>query len=530
MQQATREMPIATEAGRGAWRFAFGSLLALAGAVLAFRGTLASLVNVWETQEEYSYGYIVPFVFAFLVYQRLHLLRERSARGRWWALPICAIGMGMIALGRLSTLDTIAQYGLLAVVWSGFLAYLGWPAFRKLLVPMAVLAFMVPIPNYLLRELSASLQLISSALGVQLIRLCGISVYLEGNVIDLGSMKLQVVEACSGLRYLFSLLVLSFLVAYFYRANVWRRLLVFLSAIPVTVLMNSVRIALVGVTVDHFGRQAAEGLLHDFEGVTIFLGCVLILLAEIWLMTVFARPRRAFRDVFALDIPSYDWSRLSRTLHPAGAPVLLWIGALWCAALVALSAPERAHSKPARASFASFPLELAGARGYPGRLEADVQQLLKHDDYLLVNYFDAQGHAINLYASYYAAQSDGNGVHSPRACIPGDGWEIQAFGPHTVSSVRIDSSSLIVNRAVIQKGENRALVYYWFQQRGRFVTGEYQVKLYLLWDSLFKGRTDGAMVRLVAPLDRGEPIETAERRLDAFAQSAMTPLRRFIPE
>lgn len=530
MQQATSEMPIATGAGKGVLRFTIGAALALAGVALAFSGTLASLVNVWETQEEYSYGYIVPFVFAFLIYQRLHLLRERSTQGRWWALPVCALGMAMIALGRLSTLDTIAQYGLLAVVWSAFLAYLGWPAFRKLLVPMAVLAFMVPIPNYLLRELSASLQLISSALGVQLIRWCGISVYLEGNVIDLGSMKLQVVEACSGLRYLFSLLVLSFLVAYFYRGRLWRRVLVFVSAVPVTVLMNSVRIALVGVTVDHFGRKAAEGLLHDFEGVTIFLGCVLILLAEIWVMTALTRPRRAFRDVFALDIPSYDWNRLVRALHPVGAPVLLWLGAVWLAGLVAFTAPERAHSKPVRETFSTFPLEIAGARGYLGRLEADVQQLLKHDDYLLVNYFDAQGHAINLYASYYASQSDGNGVHSPRACIPGDGWEIQAFGTHALSAVRIGASSLIVNRAVIQKGENRALVYYWFQQRGRFVTGEYQVKLYLLWDSLLRGRTDGAMVRLVAPLDRGEPIESAERRLDAFAQSAMAPLRRFIPE
>ena len=108
-----------------------------------------------------------------------------------------------------------------------------------MLIPLFFLVFMIPLPNFLLNNLSTKLQLISSELGVAVIRLFDISVYLEGNVIDLGVYKLQVVEACSGLNYLFPLMSLSFIMADLYKAPFWKRAIVFLSSIPITIIMNS---------------------------------------------------------------------------------------------------------------------------------------------------------------------------------------------------------------------------------------------------------------------------------------------------
>ena len=108
----------------------------------------------------------------------------------------------------------------------------------------------------------------------------GISVYLEGNVIDLGSYKLQVVEACSGLRYLFPLVSLSFIAAYIYHGAFWKKAIIFLSSIPITVLMNSFRIGVIGVLVEYGGPGQAEGFLHDFEGWIIFMACIAILVLE----------------------------------------------------------------------------------------------------------------------------------------------------------------------------------------------------------------------------------------------------------
>lgn len=529
MQQASGAIarpPTTTSSGLS---FAIVALIATAASWVFFASTLRALVGVWDTQPEYSYGFLIPFVFLFLLYQRLGTLAEHELRGSWIGFALVLAGIALGALGRVSTMDTVAQYGFLLSVWGLALSYLGWRVARIILVPLVILAFMLPIPNYLLRETSAVLQLVSSKLGVQFIRWCGISVYLEGNVIDLGTMKLQVVEACSGLRYMFSLLVLSFLVAYFYQDRMWKRVLVFLSAIPITVFMNSLRIAVVGVTVDLWGPEMAEGVLHDFEGITIFLGCVLLLLLEIWLLTRASGGKR-LHEVLAIDIPRHDWQRVRKLMQPPA--VACWASAalLALAALGTVALPERVHATPERAAFTAFPAEIGSWRGYPGRLEPEVLTALKLDDYLLVDYFDAGRHSVNLYASYYDRQTDGNSAHSPRACIPGDGWEIRAFDSVAVAQAGTASGPLRANRVVIQKGEHRALVYYWFQQRGRIVTDEYMVKLYIFVDSLLQGRTDGAMVRLVTPLDKDEKIEVAEARLQAFAAQAMPHLRRFVPE
>ena len=116
------------------------------------------------------------------------------------------------------------------------------------------------------------------------IRLFQIPVFLEGNVIDLGQYKLQVVEACSGLRYLYPLMSLGFLAAYFFQAPLWQRALVFLSTIPITIFMNSLRIGVVGIMVDNFGPQDADGFLHMFEGWIIFLACAVLLVGLMHLL------------------------------------------------------------------------------------------------------------------------------------------------------------------------------------------------------------------------------------------------------
>ena len=119
---------------------------------------------------------------------------------------------------------------MLLVVYGLVLALVGWQrAFGSSRVPLAILLFMIPLPKFLLQNFSAQLQLISSQIGVWFIRLFGISVFVEGNVIDLGGYKLQVAEACDGLRYLFPLMTLGFIMAYLFKVEMWKRA----AAVPV---------------------------------------------------------------------------------------------------------------------------------------------------------------------------------------------------------------------------------------------------------------------------------------------------------
>ena len=178
----------------------------------------------------------------------------------------------------------LPQLGFILALVGIVLAFGGVPLLKVTLLPIAFLLFAIPLPYVVDAGLSFQLQLLSSQLGVFFIRLFQIPVFLEGNVIDLGVYKLQVVEACSGLRYLYPLMSLGFLAAYLFQAPLWQRALVFLSTIPITIAMNSLRIGLVGVMVDHFGPQDADGFLHMFEGWIIFIACAGLLAAVMYVL------------------------------------------------------------------------------------------------------------------------------------------------------------------------------------------------------------------------------------------------------
>ena len=203
----------------------------------------------------------------------------------------------MHIIGKLSSLFMLSQLGFIVALIGVALGAGGYSLLKVTFIPIIFLIFAIPLPYVVDAALSFQLQLISSQLGVFFIRLLQIPVYLEGNVIDLGNYKLQVVEACSGLRYLYPLMSLGFLAAYLFQAPFWQRVLVFLSTIPITILMNSFRIGLVGVLVNHWGPQDADGLLHMFEGWIIFIACAGMLIAEMYLLARCRIWQKLFRSI-----------------------------------------------------------------------------------------------------------------------------------------------------------------------------------------------------------------------------------------
>ena len=504
-------------------------VLAFVLIMAAFNDAVIRLVRIWETQEEYSFGYIIPFISLFLIWQKTDELRRLQFDGSWAGAGLVIASLALLAIGELSTLGMVSQYALLIAIVGVVLSYTGRRAFRAIALPLAVLVFMLPLPNYLLREISQILQLVSSQLGVLVIRLFDISVYLEGNVIDLGAMKLQVVEACSGLRYLFPLMTLGFIAAYFYQEKLWKRALVFLSTIPVTVLMNSFRIGLIGVTVEYWGKTMAEGFLHDFEGWVIFMACTAVIVGEMWLLSRWTTPRRQLREVFGLEFPASAPRGAPRNDRRLPRPYVAAIILISIGSLVTMATPQREHQHPVRKNFSDFPLETGQWKGRSVPLEKIYLDVLKLDDYMLADFVGAGNQPVNFYVSYYASQADGNSAHSPRDCLPGDGWVVGEIAARDLPGVMFNGKPLRVNRAVIQKGEPKQLVYYWFQQRGRNLTGEYAVKLYIFWDALMRNRSDGAMVRLVTPLGAGESVESADGRLQKFAAEVVPALSEFVP-
>ena len=496
--------------------------------VLAFEG-LRQMVWKWAGSEEYGYGFFIPAVILFLIWQKRDQLERLPFQGSWTGVVLMLLGLAMMLLGEFSTLYVVIQYAFVVVLFGLVLTFVGWPAFKLVWIPLLLLVLTIPLPNFLYQGLSGWTQLVSSELGVAIIRLMGISVLLEGNVIDLGTYRLQVAEACNGLRYLFPLMALAFIAAYLFKGALWKRVLIFLSAIPITIFMNSFRIAVIGMLVDRYGVAMAEGFLHDFEGWAIFMACIGLLALEMWVLAKVGRQRRTLGEVFGLALPAP--TPRGATVRWRSIPRPFW-GALLVLVVVTAAfgaLPTRLEDPLDRKDFAQFPLTVDGWQGKPRPLETIYLDTLKLTDYIFADFASPSSRPVNFYVAYYDSQRKGESAHSPRSCIPGGGWQIASLEQRDVQATNASRVPLRVNRVLIQKGESRALVYYWFQQRGRVITNEYLVKWYLFWDALTRNRTDGALVRLMTSIPPGGELGEADRLLSSFANSIVDRLPAYVP-
>jgi exosortase D (VPLPA-CTERM-specific) len=515
------------------WRLSWGPILIAAAVALLslwlFWDGLWLMAWWWVGDPEYSHCILIPPIAAFLIWQQKNKLQTIAFEGSWWGVLLVLLGGGLLVLGQLATIYTLVQYAYLVTLYGLVLAFTGPRAFRVLAVPLLILAFMVPLPQFFLYNLSTKLQLLSSELGVWFMRLFGISVFVEGNVIDLGGYKLQVAEACDGLRYLFPLMTLGFLMAYFYKGATWKRIALFLSSIPITIAMNSLRIGTIGLMVEHWGIGMAEGFLHEFQGWMVFMMSAAILLGEIALLNRIGHEAGTWRQLFGIEFPRPTPPGAQYRKRPLPRTFLAATGLLLAFVVIALALPRPMDAIPARVSFAEFPLRLAGWNGQPQSLERIYVDQLKLDDYLMADYVNDSDRHINLYMAYYNSQRKGEAVHSPRSCLPGGGWQMRDFAQRELPGVRVGGRGLRVNRTVIELAGQRELVYYWFQQRGRIITNEFAVKWYLFWDAATRHRTDGALVRIIAAVPAGADVAVADRSMTEFAALIAPKLPGFIP-
>jgi exosortase D (VPLPA-CTERM-specific) len=478
--------------------------------------------------EDYSHGIFVPFISLALIWWRRRDILAAGLAPTWWgALPV-TLGLGLFVVGELATLYFLQHLSFWLVLVGLVLSIVGLPAARRMVFPLGYLLAMIPPPHMLQQSLSSSLQLISSALGVGCLQVVGVTAFREGNVIDLGPIQLQVVEACSGLRYLFPLMALTLLFAYLFQDRVWKRVVLVASAIPLAVLLNGLRIGMIGVLVEYFGNGAAEGFMHAFEGWFLFVLSLALLGIELWLLGKIGPSKSDKPNLLATGQTSPV--SVPFTSRPAvSGPVMAGVALLVVTTVVSFQLAGREEVSPSRQSFLDFPMHLAEWQGEPMAMERQYVDVLRFDDYLLANY-QGPGGPINVYAAYYRSQKSGQSTHSPKTCIPGGGWEIASLDEVLVPAGLGTESGFRANRVVIQKGEQKQVVLYWFKQRNRLVTSEYLVKFFLLWDGVTMRRSDGALIRLVAAVQPGETEGAADQRVMQMAAAVHPLLPAYVPD
>jgi len=502
------------------------SLIIIAAILLTitYWGGLSQLILRWEEQEEYSHGYMIPIITLYFIWLKKDELLQSKFSSSWLGLIIVIPALVIFLIGEVSALYILIHYSFIAVLFGIAISIMGWPSVKPVLVPLFLLVFCIPLPYFIEVSLSAKLQLLSSQLGVSFIRWCSIPVYLEGNVIDLGEFKLQVVEACSGLRYLFPLMSLGFICAYMFDTALWKRAVLFFSTIPITLLMNSFRIGVIGILVDNWGIDMAEGFLHDFEGWFVFMACMGLLFIEMMiLIKIGGKDSRPWSEIFGLGYSEGLDNDEESVERQISYPFIAIIGLLLISVGIMSSIDKREEIIPTRKSFPEFPDQLGDWSGIQKNLETDVLDVLQVSDYIISDYSKPDSMPVNFYVAYYESQRKGVSPHSPRVCIPGGGWQISDIR-------RIETSGLPVNRIVIKKGKSTQLVYYWFQQRGRLIANEYFMKWYLFKDALLLNRTDGALVRITTQVNSSETLKDADNRLANFAQLLPPVLPEYIPD
>ncbi len=507
-------------------------VVATAAAGLLFSDGLDALLTAWQLPE-YSHGPLIPVLSGFLFLRQLKEVPVEPGpkRDRWIGVLVLFVAIFFGALGKLANISDIVAYA--TIIWVGaiLLISFGWKTGKHFWPPVLHLVYMLPLPGVLYFKMSTWLQFISSELGVWFLRLLDVPVFLEGNIIDLGVLKLHVAEACSGLRYLFPILSFSYIFAVLYRGPMWHKAVLLISAAPITVLMNSVRIAVAGLLAQEFGTEWLEGFTHFFEGWVIFIICVLLLFLLARIMLFFQTKKMSLVEALDLDTDGL-WPQAKRVTltEPSkalivAAMVTLSIGVAWQVM------PERSVVQTDRDSFAVFPRTVGEWKqnGPPELLTASVTQSLQADDYRSVQFVREKDRAvIGFFSAWYEDQSRG-GVHSPEICLPGSGWEIAWLERVDIAPELGIETPFNINRAIIQKGEVRMMVYYWFEQKGRKIAWDFAAKFYLLVDGVRTGRTDGALVRLTTLIGQNESEADAQARLDEMVQELRPVIPRFIP-
>jgi exosortase D (VPLPA-CTERM-specific) len=500
-------------------------LAAFALAVVTFLPGLTHIAAQWQ-REEYSYGYVVWPIALWLAWNRACDLPQARWRSGWLGLPLVCVAIAAGAIGIVSGMPAVAYYAFVLCVYGLVLGIVDRQGFGLLLPSLSFLWFAYPLPSTLYTKVSVFMQQLSSQLGTAVLKALQIPVLLEGNVIDLGIYQLQVAEACNGLRYLFPIICFGYLVAYTYRGPLWQKAVIVAAAAPITILINSVRIAVTGVLVRFAGIEMAEGFLHWFEGFVVALAGLFLLYVVVAVLARLAGFNGSVWANIRFELfwpirraPAWFGGRWSLPLVIASALLAAASGAAWLA-------PERQAELPPRQPFVTFPMQVGEWTGRDHAIEANFLAILKVDDYLMADFVKPRGaDPVEIYATYHRAQDNVAGIHSPGVCIPAGGWEITAFKHHVVTGIDGRPQGLAVNRAEIAKGLDRRLVYYWFEQRGRQLTNEYAIKVTNVIDAVTKQRTDGAMIRLTTPIVPLEPAGAAEARLEDFLRQAYPLLR-----
>jgi len=245
--------------------------------VLLYAPVLRGLAVQWTTDPDYSFGFFVPMFSGYILWRQRGRLLDKETRPSNFGLLVMIGAICLLLLGSLGAELFTTRFSLLVLLSGMILFLLGWEVLRMVSFPLAFLTFMIPIPAIIYNQITFPMQLLASRLASSWLELVQVPVLRNGNILVLSSYSLEVVEACSGVRSLMTLISLAFAYGYLVESRRWVRCVLALLMVPSAIVTNAIRVTIVGILAHKFGPATAEGFLHLFSGWLIFLSALVLL-------------------------------------------------------------------------------------------------------------------------------------------------------------------------------------------------------------------------------------------------------------
>ena len=241
---------------------------AFIGLYYPFMGTM---IQDWDQNANYSHGYFIPFISIYMIYSLRKELHDIDMSANYWGLVVLVLGLLQLLAGKIGAEFFLQRTSMIIVILGLTLFFYGFRVCKKVSIPILYLIFMVPLPAIVWNKIAFPLQLFASAITENVIHLLGIPVLRQGNILQLAETTLEVVDACSGIRSLVTMLALSAVFAFLSDLSRPRKLVLFVAAAPIAIVVNIVRLGGTAVLANRYGERVAQGFLHEASGIVVFI-------------------------------------------------------------------------------------------------------------------------------------------------------------------------------------------------------------------------------------------------------------------
>jgi EpsI family protein len=504
------------------------SALLLQGASLAllfflfYGATINGLVRDWLENSTYSYGFLIPFIAAYLVWERWEGIKSTPIRATIRGIFPLALAVLLGLIGSVVGDTFTARVSMILALGSMIYLLLGRNLLRKVLFPVCYLALMIPLPFFLTKEIAYHLRFFDASLAETALKVLGIPVYREAYFLHLPNITLEVADICAGLASIFALFALGTFYVYFLPLATRIKAVLLLSTFPIAVFANLVRIIIVSALAYVIGPVTLEMLFHRFSGtVTFLLALMLLVLLGELLRKKWPQPLSRTASLERSEIDFHingtvgDWK-----------PFIMGAGTFACALSIAMLLDGgRVFALP-RSGFQTLPGSLGPFT--VARLNWDDPYSDPKADSSLSRIYVAPAKApVEVFLGYKGSQNAGDRLLSPKL-IPGEHWNFEWVKPARVDFT--NGPKIGANWMLARKGKAARLVLYWYQFNERMIAGELDYRIELVKRLVFDRRSDGAVVRLATPVADSEPIEQAQERLTTFAAVFYPELVKVLPQ